>query len=58
MLTSFDLAKHCKHLSDDIWETSWYECVANPQYTQVTWSGGRPDQDIMLIFPEKRHVYL
>ena len=56
MLTSFDLAKHCKHLSDDIWETSWYECVANPQYTQVTWSGGQPDQDIMLIFPEKRHV--
>ena len=35
MLISFDLAKDCKHLSDDFREKSWYELVTDPQYTQV-----------------------
>ena len=46
------------YLIDNTWETSWYECVTDPQFTQVTWSGGQPDQDIMLIFPGKKKLCL
>ena len=41
-------SKGCEHLSDDILETSCYECITDSQCRQVTWSGGQPDQDVML----------
>ena len=41
-------SKGYEHLSDDILETSCYECIADPQCRQVTRSGGQPDQDVML----------
>ena len=47
MITAYfnqlDLAKYCGLTSDDMWEASQYEYVTDPQYTQVTWLGERPD---------------
>ena len=48
------MGKYCWHLSD---ERNCYEHVTNPQYTQVTCSGGRSDRDFMLIPRKKiKHV--